>query len=209
MERTKYPSTPHLPWSESVNDDDKVIKDLSHILGREGLVGEKMDGENNTMAPDYFHARSLDSRHHPSRAWAKGFWGSIAHKIPAGHRICGENLFAKHSIPYENLESFFLGFSVWDESNFCLDWDSTLEIFSQLGIKSVPILYRGVITEDILKEIGSSMDLTRSEGYVVRTVDGFSYDDFGVSIAKYVRKNHVQTDKHWMAGPVIKNKLSC
>lgn len=42
----KYPKTLHLPWSEGVNDDDKVQHDLSWLDGEEIIVLEKMDGEN-------------------------------------------------------------------------------------------------------------------------------------------------------------------
>lgn len=38
-----------------------------------------------------------------------------------------------------------------------------------------------------------------SEGYVVRTVEGFAFDEFASHIAKWVRKGHVQTDEHWKA----------
>jgi dihydroneopterin aldolase len=41
----------------------------------------------------------------------------------------------------------------------------------------------------------------------VRLEDAFDYRDFRRSVAKFVRKNHVQTDEHWMAGEVIPNKL--
>lgn len=35
----------------------------------------------------------------------------------------------------------------------------------------------------------------------------FAYADFKYSAAKFVRKNHVQTDQHWMAKPVEPNML--
>jgi hypothetical protein len=45
------------------------------------------------------------------------------------------------------------------------------------------------------------------EGFVMKNIDRFHYDDFGNNIAKYVRKGHVQTDEHWMHQEVIPNKL--
>ena len=41
----------------------------------------------------------------------------------------------------------------------------------------------------------------------MRITDSFHYDDFEKYVAKYVRKNHVQTSEHWMNQQVIKNKL--
>lgn len=45
------------------------------------------------------------------------------------------------------------------------------------------------------------------EGYVVRLTSSFAYADFKYSAAKFVRKNHVQTDQHWMAKAVEPNML--
>lgn len=35
------------------------------------------------------------------------------------------------------------------------------------------------------------------EGVVMRIADEFSVDEFPKYVCKYVRANHVQTDKHW------------
>jgi len=203
--RVKYPRTKHLPWSPGVNDDDKVIPSASIFEGRRVIVTEKMDGENTTMYHDYLHARSITNRKHASRDWVKGFWNQIAWEIPVGFRICGENLYAKHSIGYDNLETYFMGFSVWDGMT-CLSWDETLEYFALLGITPVPVLYDGVYDEAKIKAI--TVDTETSEGYVIRVADSFHYGDFHVSVAKFVREGHVQTVKHhWMSQPVVPNSL--
>jgi hypothetical protein len=41
----------------------------------------------------------------------------------------------------------------------------------------------------------------------MRTTREFSYSEFGSNVTKYVRANHVQTDKHWKEGPFIPNGL--
>ena len=122
----KYPKTLHIPWSLGVNSDDKMLKTTSQFDGRRVIVSEKMDGENTTMMNDSFYARSLDSNNHPSRNFVKGIWGDIRHEIPNGFRICGENLYAQHSLRYENLPSYFMVFSIWDKEK-CLSWDETIE----------------------------------------------------------------------------------
>ena len=133
---------PHLPFSKTVNIDDSLMKSMNGFVGREIVVTEKMDGENTTLYHDHTHARSLDSRHHPSRDWVKGFWGTIRYQIPQGYRVCGENLYAEHSIAYDDLESYFYGFSVWDDQ-ICFSWDETLEMFKSWNVTPVPVLYRG------------------------------------------------------------------
>lgn len=188
----KYPRTYHLPWSEGKTSDDKVISSISQFNGRRVIVTEKMDGENTTLARDYIHARSVDSKNHPSRDWVKQFWSNIRWDIPEGWRVCGENLYARHSISYDNLPSYFLGFSLW-ELDRCLAWDETLEWFDALGILSVPILYDGVFDQQIIQRLWTG----KGEGYVIRVADSFRLDEFSSYAGKFVRENHVQTDIHW------------
>jgi len=131
--RVHYPRTPHLPWSPGASADDVRAGRLAGPTGREVVVTEKLDGENTTLYADGLHARSPDSAHHPSRAWVKALHGRIARLIPPGWRVCGENVYARHSIPYEDLESWFHAFSVWDGDR-CLDWDSTVRFARRLGV---------------------------------------------------------------------------
>jgi hypothetical protein len=143
--RTHYPRTPHLPWSPGVAPDDVRAIDLTGLADRDVVVTEKLDGENTTLYPDGLHARSLESAHHPSRAWVKSLHGRIAHRIPAGWRICGENLFARHSLAYDDLPSWFVVFSVWAGER-CLDWDGTVRFARRLGLPTPPVLWRASST---------------------------------------------------------------
>ena len=204
--RIKYPSTPHLPWSPGfVKRNDTRCENTSHLEGRFVVVTEKMDGENTTMYRDGLHARSLTSGDHPSRSWIKRFHAEIAHEIPEGWRICGENLFAQHSIAYEELPSYFMLFSIWDEKNHCLPWDEMVEWAKLLNLALPVVLYTGIFDEKALRAL--PVDTERSEGYVVRLYEGFSFENFNRSIAKWVRENHVRTTRHWMTQEVIPNGL--
>jgi len=201
----KYPRTPHLPWSPGSTEDDIRKTTLSSFQDHEIVVTEKMDGENTTLYCDYSHARSLDSRHHSSRDWLKTWHNSFAHSIPVGWRICGENLYAQHSIAYEKLVSYFYGFSIWNEDNICLSWFETLEWFEMLGVQPVNELYRGPWDEEMLRDL--TIDTDKSEGYVVRVSGEFSYSQFNQCIAKWVRTGHVQSEKHWMHAEIVPNQL--
>lgn len=203
----KYPRTYHLPWSQGLSSDDKVLKSVEHFEGQDVVVTEKMDGENTTMYSDKIYARSIDSNGGEDRAWVKQLWSTIRGEIPQGWRICGENLYAQHSLPYGNLKSYFYGFSVWDDLNQCLPWSDTLEIFSILGITPVNTLYCGKWDEGALKQLSASLDTTKVEGYVVRAARSFPYSEFGQNVAKFVRANHVQTDKHWRHSALVPNTL--
>lgn len=202
----KYPRTYHLPWSQNITFDDRIMEDPVWFHGKRVIVTEKMDGENTTMYRNYIHARSLDGRNHPTRNWIKNFHSTIAHNIPDGWRVCVENMYAKHSIKYENLKSYCYGFSIWDERNRCLSWDDTLLCFDMLGIEPVPVLYDGIYDEKAIRAI--DLDWDTREVYVVRLADGFDYGSFRKSVAKFVRKDHVRTVKHWMHGqPIERNEL--
>ena len=205
--KTKYPRTKHLPWSKGATSDDKILKNVSCFNGKEIVITEKMDGENSTLARDYYHARSLDSKDHPSRSWIKALHSQIAYDIPRGWRICGENLYAKHSVAYDNLKSYFLVFSIWNEHDKCLSWDDTVEFCDLLGLQHVPVI--GIQKEFDAESIKSlKIDETKSEGYVIRNATGFHHSEFGENIAKYVRANHVTTDTHWMHSELIKNTIA-
>ncbi|WP_078857719.1 RNA ligase family protein [Streptomyces sp. NRRL F-4474] len=202
--RTHYPRTPHLPWSPGASADDVRAAGSAGLAGREVVVTEKLDGENTTLYADGLHARSLDSGHHPSRAWVKALQGRIGPGIPAGWRVCGENLYARHSIPYEDLDSWFYGFSVWDGEH-CLDWDRTVRFLRGLGVPTPRVLWRGTFDERALRRL--RLDTARQEGYVVRAAAGFARADFGSRVAKWVRGGHVQTGTHWMYAEVVPNGL--
>jgi hypothetical protein len=167
-------------------------------------VTEKMDGESCSMYSDGCHARSMDSKDHWTRSRVKKIHGEkIGWVLQASselHRICGENMQGKHSIYYSSLPDYYIAFSVWDKRNFCIDWDATEELLKYIGIASAPVLYRGPWDEEKIKACytGESVCGGIQEGYVVRTVEGFHFDDFSTHVGKYVRKGHVQTGEFWM-----------
>lgn len=202
-EKVKYPRTHHLPWSEGVTEDDRIMASIDAFRGARVVVTEKMDGENTSLYRDHYHARSVTSSPHESQDWVKQMWGQIAHDIPEGWRICGENLYAKHSIGYGSLPTYFMGFSVWNDKNECLSWDETTEWFSLLGIQPVPVLYDGVFDEDHIKTLWYKEMWDSCEGYVVRVAEVFSYGEFRLKVGKFVREHHVQTVPHWRYGQRI------
>ena len=123
MKRTKYPRTFNLPWSGSESSDDVWWKNCTNFEDKEVVITEKMDGECTTIYPDcHVHARSIDTVHHPSRSWIKSLAARIAHDIPEGYRICGENVFAWHSVFYTELPTYFFVYGIY-EGEKCLSWD--------------------------------------------------------------------------------------
>lgn len=225
--RVKYPRTPHLPWSVSKTHDDEDIHDLTNFYEQEVVVTEKMDGECTTIYPDgTCHARSTDSQHHPSRSMVKALASQIGHEIPVGWRVCGENMYAYHSVIYTDLPSYFLVYGIYNEHDHCLSWKDTVETCAMLGLSTVPVLYTGVWDEGLIRglwtgkgrcptfeskitqpEFPKDFEPCDAEGYVVRLASEFPRASFSTCVAKYVRAAHVQTNSHWMKKPVVPNKL--
>lgn len=208
----KYPRTYHLPWSEGVSDDDRVLASTEHFEGKQVVATIKMDGENTSCYSDYLHARSLNGRSHPSRDWVKNLHSTIAYEIPKGWRVCGENLYAKHTIQYQNLRSYFLIFSIWNERNECLSWEDTVTWAELLYVPMVPVIYVGTWDEKLIRTLCKDTVTyagDECEGCVVRLADSFSYGAFRKSVAKFVNERFRRdiTGRHnWQHQQIIPNK---
>lgn len=200
----KYPRTFHLPYSECITDDDKRLSSDEHFKQMKNIVvTEKMDGQNQTVYSDgYYHARSVDGNNKSWDKWFKQYIQKWCHDIPNGYRVCGECLFAKHSIEYSfpNDGYLFQMFAIYDDKNTCLSWEQTWMWCELFGLKPVNVIYYGKYDKDLImfKFLEYKQKQNHEvEGFVVRNVDSFAYEDFSKNVAKYVRKNHVQTDEHW------------
>jgi RNA ligase len=206
----KHPRTPHLPWSPGATPDDINWTSDDVLDGQWVVVTEKMDGENCTMYKYGIHARSIESAYHPSRTWVSSLQASIGYQIPENMRVCGENLYAKHSLSYDNLDSYFLVHSIWEtrgDLDYCLSWDDTVAWTKALGLFTVPVLWTGVYETKRFQYGALSIDTSKQEGYVVRPIGSFMADRYTELVAKWVRPAHVETDDHWMHTNVIKNGL--
>ena len=204
----KYPRTYHLPWSTLLKDD-RMLPNDDHFVGKRVIVTLKMDGENTTMYNDKIHARSIDSGSHESRNWVKGLWSKISWMLDDNMRICGENLYAVHSMKYAELPSYFMMFSMWIDDT-CLSWEETVEYAKILGLETVPVIYDGPYDRDAIIEAFSKYEES-NEGYVVRLADSFKYGEFRRSIAKFVRSKFRQainnSHGHWISKKVEANGI--
>lgn len=213
LSRFKYPRTYHVPWSPGTTSDDRLLsaENIEEMFtGKIVVVSLKLDGENTTIYSDGLcHARSIDSRSHPTRSWVQRLAATIAHEIPEGWRICGENMYAKHSIHYTQLRSYFYVFAIFNENNLCLSWDELVSYSEMLGLAVVPVLYRGLYDEELIKKcLATPTGLGEAdEGYVVRLEEEFPFEQFSRSAAKWVRKGHVQTGEYWMRAAITPNIL--
>lgn len=210
----KFPRISHCPWSPGYSADDLRSFNLDNFVGQEVVVTLKLDGENGNICADgKYYARSIDSGNHPSRDWVKNLASKVASELPEGWRISGENMFARHSISYNNLPSYFMVFAIWNAENICLSWNATVEWCKLLGLEHVSVLYRGIWDEALIKRLWTPVyhDGNEMEGYVIRLARDIPFEEYktpGKAVTKYVRSGHVITSDHWMSQEIVPNKLT-
>ncbi len=210
---SKYPKTQHLPFSPCVFDDDVMLDANAAsklFVGKEVVITEKLDGGNCQLFRGSVYARSVKSEAtHGSFSAVKQNYSQFKFLVDDNLALFGENMFGIHSITYNSLESYFYLFAVLEDGREWWSWDEVTDYATNtLGIPHVPELFRG--TFNSMKEMENWMNdrmskkesvvggETGPEGFVVRLTSRFTVEDFERSVAKYVRKNHIQTEKDWL-----------
>jgi hypothetical protein len=211
---------PHMSYvSFSPTSDQKDVRrsgfiDLKNLLNKPLIFTTKMDGSNLQITREKVAARNGISADHSSFDYIKQIYPMIQSKVPENLIIYGEWCFAKHSIHYQNLDNYFHLFAVYNQE--VQIWESFQQVqfwAEELGFVTVPIVQRDLIFDDkpeleaTIKLLGESVIKKGHEGIVIRNANSFDSKYFSQNVAKYVRKNHVQTDIHWKKGPIVKNIL--
>ena len=223
----KYNRTYHLPSSPGTTSDDRIAEDVSGLLGREIVILEKLDGENNAQTDLGTYARSHAA--FTTSAWSREvrILNELIRKdIPENLMIFGENMEGIHAIEYLKLESYFYMFGAREDEKRWYSWQEVEDTAFLLDLKVVPVLFKGICntekelydTVDKLahseSKLGGVLPLSLSEkisdteikrisvieGCVVRITDSFDDEDFSKYVMKWVRKNHVNksiTTSHW------------
>ncbi len=203
MESDKYGRTPHLPNSPGGTDDDQRLETAQHFVGRPIVILEKMDGGNWCMTRKAAYARSHSgSTRNPIFAPAKALWSQKRWDIDEGMSVFGEWLYYRHSIAYMALPAPYMLFNVRNDVTGV--WDSWEDVQLQaavLDLPTVPVLWQGVVaSEQELLELVERLAQESSacgglrEGVVVRLAGEIRAADWSDSIAKWVRKDHIQRD---------------
>jgi hypothetical protein len=210
----KYSRTYHYPFSPGTTSDDRINHQYwEQITQIDELVHtEKLDGENTCLNQYGVFARShVAPTRHPWAAYLRERWQLIRDDL-GELEIFGENLYAVHSIEYEELEAHFFVFAI-REGDRWLSWEEVTFYAALLDFPTVPML-EGPVAEcretfeaEILERVedpgtfGSRDAHTGEpctmEGIVTRNAAGFATDAFRANVFKYVRANHVHTDEHW------------
>ena len=204
MNPPKYPRTPYWPSSPAVASDGRYVETPGALIGAEVVITEKLDGQCALLHRGMAYARSTSST-------AGTPWLAMARKRHAWKTarldclIYAEDIYGVHSIEYDPVtEDRTLYVFALRRMNAFASFDETVELARKLDIAAVPTLWRGKLRSvEQANRIVARLHAEPSElgpereGVVLRLARGFAAEEFKHSIAKSVRKNHVQTDRHW------------
>ena len=217
----KFPSTPHLSIVDGVDiRADKVLSESERMafLRQKIVVEEKIDGANLGLSFDPAGEIRAQNRGAYLTLPGTGQWKKLAvwlepridllfTSLVDRFILFGEWCYAKHSISYERLSDWFLGFDVYDKSaQKFLACTPRNALLKKAGIVQVPMLASGRFTYAEIKNM-----LTRSK-FSSQTAEGLylraDMDEWLVGRAKFVGPAFVQSLKpHWSHSSIITNKL--
>lgn len=234
----KYPSSRHFPFSHSRDADDTEFRQVEPFVGTPLVVTVKIDGGNTMLVRDSeepVRARNGTEAEHPSYDPLKAeYWErNLYEKIPDHLQICGEWVYACHSIHYgcdgccaprnqgPVLDAYFYVFGVFDTRyNLWLSWPETKKWAETIGYPTAPVVRGGDDPDkalfentnelyDILVDDGQQVVRQGHEGLVVRSTLPYHYGEFQYRLGKYVRKNHVEEGAtHWSKKDVTPNRAT-
>ena len=218
----KFPHTPHLLWlGRTLCREDKVLSPEEAIAFLDGVVTveEKVDGANIGFSLDdrgelraqsrgNYLARGSHPQFQPLWAWIETRRFELIEALQPGLMLFGEWCFALHSVPYNRLPDWFLGFDVYERAAARF-WSSERRdrLLNNLGLAPVPRLaHEHLATKQLISLMGTSRQSDGPmEGLYLRRDRG----DWLEQRAKIVRPEFVeQIGKHWSEEALVKNELS-
>lgn len=219
----RFPHTPHLAWLGSGKPrGDKVVDahERAELLAAEVVVEEKVDGANVGISLDAQGCVRAQSRGqyiqpggHPQFGplwpWLAARSVELSEHLDPNLILFGEWCFAVHSIAYNGLPDWFLGFDVYDREAEAF-WSTVRRnrLFERLSVTAVPELRRGRATLaeliELLSTSTSCLGPAPMEGLYVRRESA----DQLIARAKLVRPEFVQQiDEHWSRRKLVSNRL--
>lgn len=218
----KFPSTPHLITLEGVEvRDDKVLSESERtdFLKHELVIEEKVDGANLGISFDSEGSLFLQNRgsyiHLPGVGqwkkldqWLNPKISAIFETIIDRYILFGEWCYAQHSVFYNRLPDWFLGFDLYDkQAKEFLSVRRRDGLFEQMGIHKVPQLSIGHYSFSKIQQLLAQSKISDepAEGLYLRIDQG----DWLLQRAKLVRSSFIQSvDEHWSRLAIKPNQLN-
>src|ERR1700719_1925605 len=155
----KFPATPHIAWlADASIREDKLLTaaESEDLLAGRIVVEEKIDGANLGLSFDSkgtirFQNRGnwlgekLPGQWQSLRRWAGRHLSELREVLPQNHILFGEWCYAVHSIRYDCLPDWFLGFDVYDNELHRF-WSTRRRdaLLTEAGIGKIPRIAEGV-----------------------------------------------------------------
>lgn len=217
----KFPTTPHLVTLGGVDiRSDKVMSDVEReaFLHHDLVVEEKVDGSNIGISFSVEGNLKVQNRGDYLQLPASGQWKKLEewlhlhaerlfdHLIDQ-YILFGEWCYAKHSVFYDRLPDWFLGFDIYDK--FTGRFLSTMRrdrFLESMNIAGVPVIAHGRFRLAELKDLLSQSKLSDqpAEGLYLRLDQG----EWLEQRAKLVRPQFMQTmEEHWSRYSITPNRL--
>lgn len=220
----RFPHTPHLAWLGAGQPRrDKVLSaaEAEALLAGEVVVEEKVDGANLGLSTteggelrvqnrgSYLDRVRAHPQFRPLWSWLSARESELVDALWPHLMLFGEWCYAVHSVFYDRLPDWFLGFDVYDLETGSF-WDTARRdaLLSELRLHPVPRLAKkhcSAADFDRLMAGRSRVGGDRMEGLVVRQ----EADGFTLARAKLVRAEFAQAiEEHWSRGPLRPNELA-
>jgi hypothetical protein len=219
----KFPHTPHLLWlGAGAPRDDKILSlaQANEFLSDEVIIEEKVDGANlglsldpdgciraqsrgNYLAPGRSHAQW-----NPLWPWLAERRASLEDGLRGGLILFGEWCYARHTVPYDALPDWFLGFDVFDTTNGRF-WSVTRRNgwLRDRGLISIPEVKRGRLQ---LKQVPSLLGTSTvghvpMEGIYLRREEAGWLSERAKVVSAVFKQ---QIEEHWTRRAVVPNQLA-
>jgi ATP-dependent RNA circularization protein (DNA/RNA ligase family) len=217
----KFPSTPHLATLPGVDiRGDKVLSEseCNEFLRHDLIVEEKVDGANLGISFDLEGDIRAQNRGAYLHLPCSGQWKKLQDWLAPRTDILFENLtdryilfgewcYAQHSVFYDRLPDWFLGFDVYDKRfGRFLSSERRDALLREMCIAQVPVLARGHFAYPEIQKLLSTSKLIDqpAEGLYLR----FDQGDWLAQRAKLVRPAFIQSvEPHWSRSAIKPNRL--
>jgi len=219
----KFPHTPHLAWlSPRPVREDRLLSDreVSAFLRGEVVIEEKVDGANigisvssdNTLSVQNrgaFVERSAPVQFQPLWNWLGSRSNELITGLGQNLILYGEWCYAVHSIRYDCLPDWFIGFDIYDRAvGAYFTADRRDKMLSALNLYSVPRIAKGHFSLSqvmkLLEDSASAFGSSKIEGlYLRREAQGWLEQR-----VKIVQSEFIQSiTSHWSSRPLSRIAL--
>lgn len=217
----KFPTTPHLATQPGIDiRGDKILteSERGEFLQHEIIVEEKVDGANLGISFDSEGRLRAQNRGSYLLLPGSGQWKKLdewiklrmdlfSEYLSERYILFGEWCYAQHSIFYDRLPDWFLGFDIYDRQLHRFLASAHRDIFlEKINAAKVPVLARGHFTYPELEKLLSKSKLADqpAEGLYLRIDSG----EWLWKRAKLVRPAFVQSmQQHWSRSTLKPNRL--